>query len=270
MPLPRTPKGMKSFEAFCSFYRQFIPNFSNVVKPIHDASLQMHVEITPEIEESFETMKSLMTSQQVLAHFDPKLKTFLRTDASGYGYGAVLEQEQTNGERRPVRFWSRIPASTEVNEGAWLKELFAMAYAIFGMTTYLEGIFFTVLSDNCALCYLKTKTHLTRKIAKIALALQEYDFKIEHRKGSQMGDADCLSRAPLQIPTDAEEMDRMFAFYFDDQANIIREEQLKQVDVAEKINKLLRDPNSLPGYLFENGILYRMRNTKKLVFVPTS
>jgi len=33
-PIPKTPKKIKSFLGLCGFYRKFIPNFANIVKPI--------------------------------------------------------------------------------------------------------------------------------------------------------------------------------------------------------------------------------------------
>ena len=52
-----------------------------------------------------------------------------------------------------------------------------------------------------------TTTKLTGKLARWSLLLQEYDFTVEHRKGVDNTNADCLSRYPLPSDADAPSMD---------------------------------------------------------------
>ena len=52
-----------------------------------------------------------------------------------------------------------------------------------------------------------TTQKLTGKLARWSLLLQEYDFTVEHRAGTDNTNADCLSRYPLPSDADAPIMD---------------------------------------------------------------
>jgi hypothetical protein len=67
---------------------------------------------------------------------------------------------------------------------------------------YLYGRRFVLLTDHEPLKWLMTNKKLTGKHARWAHILSEYDFEIRHRPGKRSGDADGLSRNPLQDETD--------------------------------------------------------------------
>ena len=52
-----------------------------------------------------------------------------------------------------------------------------------------------------------TTQKLTGKLARWSLLLQEYNFTVEHRKGVDNTNADCLSRYPLPSDAEAPSMD---------------------------------------------------------------
>ncbi|KAF6033318.1 hypothetical protein EB796_008376 [Bugula neritina] len=68
-------------------------------------------------------------SAQVIAHYDPKLKTIVATDANNTGLGAAMFQIQKDGTRRPVYYASRSLTSVKQNYTAIEKEALAMAWA---------------------------------------------------------------------------------------------------------------------------------------------
>jgi len=55
--------------------------------------------------------KQLITSDNVLTHYEPSLELKLSCDTSNVGIGAVLSCVLANGEERPVTFISR----TQIN-----------------------------------------------------------------------------------------------------------------------------------------------------------
>ena len=69
-----------------------------------------------------------------------------------------------------------------------------MIYSINKFRHYLLGKKFTFHIDHAALLYLVSKQALTGKLARWMLLLQEFEFDIQHRPGTQHAVADYLSR----------------------------------------------------------------------------
>jgi len=59
---------------------------------------------------------------------------------------------------------------------------------------YVELMPFTIVTDHASLQWLMTLKDLNRRLARWSLALQAFDFNIEHRKGKDNIEADMLSR----------------------------------------------------------------------------
>lgn len=78
------------------------------------------------------------------------------------------------------------------------KELLAIVVALKTWRVYLEGARHTVLvkTDHKNLTFFTTTKELTRRQARWAEVLSQYDFKIVHCKGNENGQADALSRRP--------------------------------------------------------------------------
>ena len=55
----------------------------------------------------------MITSEQVLTHYDPNLPLRLACDASPVGIGAVLSHVMSDGTERPIAFASRTLKKTE-------------------------------------------------------------------------------------------------------------------------------------------------------------
>ena len=65
---------------------------------------------TAESDRAFEGMKQALLSAVGLHLMDPNRGFVLRTDASDYAVGAVLEQVLDDQRHVPVAFWSRVLA----------------------------------------------------------------------------------------------------------------------------------------------------------------
>ena len=65
------------------------------------------------------------------------------------------------------------------------KELLAVVWSIEKLRPYIEGYHFIVVTDHSALKCLKNLKDPTNRLARWALKLQQWDFEIVHRKGSQ-------------------------------------------------------------------------------------
>ena len=86
---------------------------------------------TPEAEHAFNSLKERLLGQLGLFLVDPDKGFVLRTDASDYAVGAVLEQVRDDGTHVPVAYWSRILAEGQRQTwGAREKETYAIVCAL--------------------------------------------------------------------------------------------------------------------------------------------
>ena len=64
-------------------------------------------------QQAFESLKSDLSAQPVLALHNPEAETLLSADASSFGLGAVITQKQQNEKWSPIAYASRTLTPTE-------------------------------------------------------------------------------------------------------------------------------------------------------------
>ena len=202
---PRNLTEVQSFVGFCNFYRRFIQNFSRVLKPMIELSkkeLKYQFDWTDKQQVAFDTMKDLVTTSPILAHFDHSKRSYVEVDSSDYVHGGVLSQPDDKGILHPVAFFSRKLSPAECNYEIYDKELLAIVSAFEHWRPELEGteIPIKVLTDHKALEYFMLTKKLTRRQARWALDLANYNFEIEYQPGKANMKADALTRKPGDRP----------------------------------------------------------------------
>ena len=77
-PIPRNLTGLKSYIGLLTYYGKFIPNLASRLAPLYDL-LKKDVAWYwgPKQQAAFDKSKQLLTSSQLLIHFDPKLPLLL-------------------------------------------------------------------------------------------------------------------------------------------------------------------------------------------------
>ena len=103
---------------------------------------------TNQEEKAFVASKDLLTSSQLLVHFDPKLKLILACDASAYGVGAVLAHQLPDGSERPIAYASRSLSQAERNYSQLEKEGLACVFGVKRFHTYVFGHTFELVTDH--------------------------------------------------------------------------------------------------------------------------
>lgn len=124
---PETVGELHSFLGFASYYRRFVKGFAKFAAPLHRlvsefaevrprkrASQDFRAAWTDQCQQSFDGLKSKLTSAPVLAYADFSQPFILEVDASHAGLGAVLFQKK-GGQVRPVASASRSLRPTERN-----------------------------------------------------------------------------------------------------------------------------------------------------------
>jgi hypothetical protein len=90
---PKSIHQVRSFLCLVGYYRRFIPNFSNISKPITELLKKGTKYVwSKDCDEAFQTLKKLLTTSLVLTQPDIA-KPFDVYDASGTSLGCVLMQE---------------------------------------------------------------------------------------------------------------------------------------------------------------------------------
>ncbi|UYV69302.1 K02A2.6-like [Cordylochernes scorpioides] len=244
----QTTTEVRSFMGLCSYYRRFVKDFANKAKPLHDL-LRNNVKFfwSNEQEQSFQILKSALTTDPVLGHFKEDAEILVHTDASGYGVGAVLTQLVERKEK-PIAYASRTLNAAERNYSTTERECLAVVWAIYKFRPYLFGKHFTVVSDHHSLCWLANVMDPSGRLARWTLRLQEFDISIVYKNGKRHQDADCLSRSPL--PQSSEDNIPELSSITD-----IRKEQRSDVQTKKLIQEI--DSKSESGYKIIDGILYR-------------
>ncbi|XP_078243510.1 uncharacterized protein LOC144587340 [Pogona vitticeps] len=198
-PRPNTKKKVKSFLGLVGYYRKFIPRFSEIAAPLTDLTRKKADDCIPwtsDCEAAFQRLKEALINYPVLRAPDFDREFIIYTDASNSGVGAVLCQEDENGDQHPVSYLSRKLQKGERHLATVEKECLAIVYAIQKAKPYIWGRHFILCTDHSPLQWLKTmKTH-NSKLMRWALNLQDYDFEVKVVRGSVNCVADALSRRP--------------------------------------------------------------------------
>ena len=80
-PSPHNVSQLKSFLGLLNYYGKFIPKLSTLLAPLHKKSTWTW---GPEQQGAFDRVKGILTSDSVLAHYDPSKPLILACDVSPY------------------------------------------------------------------------------------------------------------------------------------------------------------------------------------------
>ena len=144
---------------------------------------------------SFDLLKQKLASPPILTYPDFKIPFIVSTDASGTAIGGVLSQVQGSAEK-VIAYWSRQLQKAERNYSTVEREALAVVCAIKEFYPYLYAFPFTVVTDHNPLTSLKGIKDTGGRITRWLMFLQQFNFEIRYKKGSQHSNADALSRQP--------------------------------------------------------------------------
>ena len=196
-PRPRTKKEVRRFLGLAGYYRQFVPNFSDLASPLTDLTRKRApdtVQWSEPCQVSFDAIKTALCGEAVLCAPNFALPFSVQADASDRGLGAVLTQ-QVGGTDRPVLYLSRKLSDREGPYSTVEKECLAIRWAVGALRYYLLGRQFTLYSDHAPLQWLHRMKDANARITRWYLVLQPFHFRVAHRPGAQMVVADFLSRS---------------------------------------------------------------------------
>ncbi|KAH0811943.1 hypothetical protein GEV33_010848 [Tenebrio molitor] len=199
-PVPTNVHQLRQFIGLASYFRKFIPNFALVARPL-TSLLKKAAEWNwqEQQQEAFDKLKAILTATPTLGIFNVNSETQVHTDASKVGLGAALLQKQANGNWKPIAYMSRQTTDPETRYHSYELETLAVYEAVKRFRNFLFGRHFVIVTDCNAMRLTWQKRDLTPRVGRWWLAMQDFDFEVEHRPGCQMVHVDSLSRNPVPV-----------------------------------------------------------------------
>jgi RNase H-like domain found in reverse transcriptase/Reverse transcriptase (RNA-dependent DNA polymerase)/Integrase zinc binding domain len=246
-PLPKNEKQLKGFLGVLGYYRRFIKDFAKIIKPL-TAQLRKGEKInhSEEFIQTFEKCKNLLMSSDVLAYPDFSRPFNLTCDASKYAISGILSQGPI-GKDRPVAFASRTLSRAEENYSVIEKEFLAIVWACKYFRPYLFGTKFFLFTDHKPLTYIFSMKDSNGRLMRWRLALEEYDYEIKYRAGSQNVVADGFSRIPPEENT----------LNHTSIQNNVDEDDLQTVHSADEDDSFFIPMSEKPVNSFSNQIFFK-------------
>lgn len=201
-PAPKDVSQLQSFLGLLNYYHRFLPNLSSELRPLYELLRKERKFVwSSACQIAFDNSKKLLVTNDVLEPYDPSKPLILTTDASPYGVGAVLSH-QVGQIEKPVCFASSTLTPAQLNYGQIHKEALAVMFGVSKFHKYLYGTEFTLVTDSSALKQIfnpqkgSTAVAISR-LHRWAVILSNYSYRVVHRPGKSIGNADALSRLPL-------------------------------------------------------------------------
>jgi hypothetical protein len=201
-PPPHTVKEIRSFLGHTGFYRRFIQDFSNILRPLCKLLAKETLFIFyEECMKAFGALKKIMTSTPIILPPNRGVPFEIMCDALDYAVGAVLEQ-RVNKLPHVIYYASRTLNDALLNYFTTEKEFLALVFALDKFRSYLLDSKIIIYSDHTALRYLVFKKDAKSHLILLILILQEFDIEIRDKKGFENVVADHLSRLTVDITKD--------------------------------------------------------------------
>ncbi len=195
---PKNVKEVQIFLGICNFYRKFIVNFADHVKPLTDLlNKKVAWNWNENCAKAFKNTKALLTSFPILRLPDLTKEFVLYCDASNWALGLVLGQLDDNNNEYVCAYASRVLRGAEKNLSVTEKECLAVIYGLKEFRVYLINKKFKIYTDHVALQWLLNIKDPVGKLYRWAVLIQQFDFEIIYKKGSKHLNADTLSRPVL-------------------------------------------------------------------------
>ena len=202
---PQNKHDVHIFLGLVNYHSRYIENLAKITEPIRKLLVD-NVEFSwsYEAEQSFTSLKKIMSSHPIVKIYNPKLQNVVSCDASYEGLGGCLQQITENGDLQVVSYVSRSLTDTEKKYSVTELEMLACVFSVQRFHHFLFGRPFTLQIDHKPLESLLTKTNsnASLKLSRLAEKLQNYNFDVVYVPGKNHCVPDALSRLPSDTIVD--------------------------------------------------------------------
>ena len=159
VPVPENVTEMKRFLGLCSYYKNFIPIYGDIAKPLRNLTRKGYEFCwTTECSNAFDVLKGKLTIAPVLAYPNQTDTFLLDTDALNFAISGVLSQIQ-DGRERVIAYGSKVLNKSERNYCTTRREWLAIVYTVKYCRRFLLAKKFLLRTDYSALRWMFNFKH---------------------------------------------------------------------------------------------------------------
>jgi len=165
---------VQKFLGLTNYYRRFIKDFARIATPLYVlVKKEKKWKWKKKQKKAFERLKTVFTTEPILANLDIDKEMRVEADASDYAIEEILSTKCEDSKWRPVAFISKLLNTTERNYKIHDKEMLAVIRCLEAWRHYLERakLKFKIWTDHKNLQYFMTNQKLNYRQAKWALYL---------------------------------------------------------------------------------------------------
>nr|GEV70548.1 hypothetical protein [Tanacetum cinerariifolium] len=186
--IPTTLKQLRGFLGLTGYYRRFIKKFASISRPFTQLLKKNSFKWNDEASHSFILLKEAMMKAPVLGLPNFNNPFIIETNASGVGFGAVLQQDG-----HLIAYLSKSLAPKRHSLSIYEKEFLAVLLALEKWKRYLLDRHFVIKIDHYSLKYLLDH-RITTPTQMKWLPKLIFDFEVVCKQEKDNAVADALFR----------------------------------------------------------------------------
>lgn len=247
METPTNLTELRRFIGMVNYLGRFIPELASVISPMTDLLKSGSAWLWDQAQaNAFSHVKQLLTCAPVLTFYDPQKPIVVSADASSFGLGAALFQQEGD-VFKPVAYCSRKLTSAELKYAQIEKECLASLWACEKFSRYIVGLkSFKLLTDHKPLVPLINTQDLDKaplRCQRMLMRLRGYSLHAEHVPGKHLIVPDTLSRSPIGRPNQGDTLAEEVECYVDllENSRPLSDKLLEQIQQATEGDSILQE-----------------------------
>lgn len=194
MQPPSSLKEAKRIFGFFSWFRKFLPRFSEISEPLAELCNAEKFYWNSELDECFSALKDAVMSGEVLSYPRRGCPFLLYTDSSTAASGQILTQI-IDGQERVIAYNGARYNKAQRKWTIFELEVYSFLQGLKKFFRFLADATFTWVCDcKSALQILNNKDQINPRLIRWRAFVSQFRFEVEHRNARDMQHVDMLSR----------------------------------------------------------------------------